>query len=365
MDFFRSGSSPLPKQRSDDASSDDDVPDPGGDTNLFSYYFMVRTGKYLDLNIAEQTKKFIFRTRSSKEPLAVKTKEVQQFYRYMSERIRNFHFFEGYEQEKLDTIVVGMERFIMVNICANVFNSKEDKQKNMVLDEKIKALHWILPKHLDFTLPSDNENTDRQLALAQYYLLEMSKKRSPHDKISCMVLCCKALHNLHMAAHDNVAGADEFLPLLIYIIIVAAPVNLYATTQYIDRFLPQERLMSGETAYNFTNICCAIQFLENITPEKLSLSSEEFERYMDGHSSHLEEALSNKFASGLLENISRVKECEEKIRQLQSYHMKLKENTEKLQFDVQNHKNDVLQSVQAMTSKYKTLEDEMEKVLND
>ena len=89
-----------------------------------------------------------------------------------------------------------------------------------------------------------------------------------------IVLCCKALHDLFAVAHEKAAGADELLPMLIYTIIVAAPHNLYATTQYIDRFLPGETLSSGETAYNFTNMCCAIQFLEDVSPEKLSLSSQ-------------------------------------------------------------------------------------------
>ena len=368
MDFFRSGLSPSPSNRrravEENENSQEEENTDNQDRNQFSYYFMLRTGKVLDLNIAQQTKNFIFRVRGSKEDISIRSKEVQMFYTYMTKKIKHFPHFEGWKQDSIDDVVVGMERFVMVNIYANVFNPPSDREKNDAIDCKIRSLHWILPKHLDFTLPSDNENSDRQLALAQYYLFELNKKRSPHDKIACIVLCCKALHDLFNLAHDKAAGADELLPMLIYTIIVAAPPNLYATTQYIDRFLPPETLTSGETAYNFTNMCCALQFLENISPDKLSLSAEEFDHFMEGHSSHLEEALSNKFASGLLDNINRVKDCEDKVRQLQSYHDKLRDNTEQLQVDITKHKAEVHKSLADMRAKFSSLEEEMAKLLN-
>lgn len=383
MDFFRGSSSPLRgsaspvRSRASSVNSHRTSPDDGEDDdpgeispnsssatrNHFSYYFMLRTGKFLDPNIADQTRKFILRVRKSEEEIEVKSKEVQMFYTYMTKKLLNFPYFEGWKPDTINDIVVGMERFVMVNIFENVFNPASDQIKNSVLDEQIRSLHWILPKHLDFALPSDNEITDRQLALAQYYLLELNKKRSPHDKVTCMVLCCQALHDLFNVAHDKAAGADELLPMLIYTLIVAAPPNLHATTQYIERFLPAERLTSGGTAYNFTNMCCALQFLGDVSPDKLSLSSDEYYHFMQGHSSHLEEALSNKFAGGLLDNIARVKECEEKVRQLHSYQDKLRGNTEQLRAEVSKHKQEVLHSLQEMRGKFAGIEEEMAKLL--
>lgn len=366
MDFFRGSGSPVFRRQTepDDPGVETEATEPNSpDRNQFSYYFMLRTGKVLDLTIADQTKKFIFRVRGSEADVAVKSKEIQMFYNYMSNKLRTYPFFEGCSHESVEDVVVGMERFVMVNIYGSVFNPPADQLKNNAVDERIRSLHWMLPKHLDFTLPSNNETTDRQLALAQYYLLEINKKRSPHDKVTCIVLCCKALHDLFAVAHEKAAGADELLPMLIYTIIVAAPHNLYATTQYIDRFLPGETLSSGETAYNFTNMCCAIQFLEDVSPEKLSLSSQEFEHFMEGGSSHLEEALATKFTSGLLENISRVKECEEKVRQLQNYHYKLKGNTEQLRDQIGRHGTEVESSLAGMRAKFTALEEDMGKLL--
>jgi len=253
----------------------------------------------------------------------------------------------------------------MVNICAVVFNPSEDEERNIILQEQVKSLHWLLPKHLDFSLPSDNENTDRYLAVAQQNLLEMSKKRSPLDKLQCMVATCKAIYELLKVAKGAEAGADEFLPVLIYVLINAAPPNLHSTIQYIDRFLPQERLMSGEMAYHFTNICCAAEFLENVRPEQLSISTDEFERYMGGHSSHLEDALSARVTAGLAGNIDRLKESEEKLRQLQNNQMKLRMNAEQLQEDLRKHHEATLAKIRTFVDQYQKIGLEIEEISNE
>ena len=84
---------------------------------------------------------------------------------------------------------------------------------------------------------------------------------------------------------------------------------------------------------------------------------------MEGGSSHLEEALATKFTSGLLENISRVKECEEKVRQLRNYHYKLKGNTEQLRDQIGRHGTDVESSLAGMRAKFTALEEDMGKLL--
>ena len=49
----------------------------------------------------------------------------------------------------------------------------------------------------------------------------MNMYKAPRDKLACILNCCKVINNLLMNAsnmsNDNAPGADEFLPVLIYV----------------------------------------------------------------------------------------------------------------------------------------------------
>lgn len=47
--------------------------------------------------------------------------------------------------------------------------------------------------------------------------------KAPRDKLVCVLNCCKVINNLllnaSIASNENTPGADEFLPVLIYVTI--------------------------------------------------------------------------------------------------------------------------------------------------
>ena len=60
----------------------------------------------------------------------------------------------------------------------------------------------------------------------------------------------------------------------------------------------------------------------NLQSYNLYRIQDEFDRYMGGHSSHLEDALSARVTAGLASNIDRLKESEDKLRQLHNNQVK-------------------------------------------
>jgi hypothetical protein len=54
-------------------------------------------------------------------------------------------------------------------------------------------------------------------------------------------------------AHARAAGADDFLPVLIFVVVHAAPPQLASNLEYVQRFRMQSR-MASESAYFFTQL---------------------------------------------------------------------------------------------------------------
>lgn len=112
----------------------------------------------------------------------------------------------------------------------------------------------------------------------------MNMHKAPREKLACILNCCKVitnlLHNAAVAANENPPGADEFLPVLIYVTLKANPPQLHSNLLYIQRYRRQSRMVS-ETAYYFTNILSAESFISNIDAKSLSMDEMEFERNME------------------------------------------------------------------------------------
>lgn len=61
------------------------------------------------------------------------------------------------------------------------------------------------------------------LKLAQKELQKINMYKAPRDKLLCILNFCKVINNLllngSLSSKQNPPGADEFLPVLIYVII--------------------------------------------------------------------------------------------------------------------------------------------------
>lgn len=67
---------------------------------------------------------------------------------------------------------------------------------------------------------------------------------------------------LSMASEKSTPGADDFLPVLVYVVIRANPPNLLSTKQYVNTFY--ESRLSGEEYYCWMQFCSAIEFMKTM-----------------------------------------------------------------------------------------------------
>ncbi|URE34437.1 VPS9 [Musa troglodytarum] len=214
---------------------------------------------------------------------------VQEFLANMEGAFRAHTLWAGSSEEELESAGEGLEKYVMTKLFSRVFASvPEDANSDGELYEKMALLQqFVRPENLDIKPAFQNETS---WLLAQKELQKINMYKAPRDKLVCILNCCKVINNLllnaSIASNENPPGADEFLPVLIYVTIKANPPQLHSNLLYIQRYRRQSRLVA-EAAYFFTNILSAESFIWNIDAQALSMDEIEFQKKMESARAHL------------------------------------------------------------------------------
>ncbi|CAL1388936.1 unnamed protein product [Linum trigynum] len=208
---------------------------------------------------------------------------VQGFFGQMETAFRAHPLWAGCKEEELESAGEGLEKYVMTKLFTRVFASLPDDVKaDEQLSEKMSLIqHFVRPENLDIKPSFENETS---WLLAQKELQKINMCKAPRDKLVCILNCCKVINhsllNASIASNENPPGADEFLPVLIYVTMRANPPQLHSNLLYIQRYRRQSRLV-GEAAYFFTNMLSAESFISNITPKSISMEEAEYEKNME------------------------------------------------------------------------------------
>ncbi|KAE8701684.1 Vacuolar protein sorting-associated protein 9A [Hibiscus syriacus] len=208
---------------------------------------------------------------------------VQAFFANMEAAFRAHPLWAGCSEEELDSAGEGLEKYVMTKLFTRVFASLPDdvKQDEQLSEKMALVQQFVRPENLDIKPTFQNETA---WLLAQKELQKINMYKAPRDKLVCVLNCCKVINNLllnaSIASNENPPGADDFLPVLIYVTIKANPPQLHSNLSYIQRYRRQSRLVS-EAAYFFTNMLSAEAFISNIDAKALSMEETEFEKNME------------------------------------------------------------------------------------
>uniref|UniRef100_A0A673WGC9 RAB guanine nucleotide exchange factor (GEF) 1 n=1 Tax=Salmo trutta TaxID=8032 RepID=A0A673WGC9_SALTR len=235
--------------------------------------------------VHKQSRAFIEIMANKKDLSADELSEcVQDFYQNLSDRLMTH--FKG-SSERVERVMDEVEKYIMTRLYKSVFcpETTDDEEKDLATQNRIRALHWVdiqmLCVPVDEEIPEVSDNVVKAIT----DVIEMDSKRVPRDKLACITRCSKHIFSAIKITKSEPASADDFLPTLIYIVLKANPPRLQSNIQYITRFCNPSRLMTGEDGYYFTNLCCAVAFIEKLDAQSLNLDPEDFERYMSGQTS--------------------------------------------------------------------------------
>ena len=171
----------------------------------------------------------------------------------------------------------GVEKYVMVKLCPFVLGADpvelEDDERLM---RRTRALSFVTPDHLDIKPEVRN---DVVWSIAGDELRKIERSNAPGDKIACVVNCCSVLFsvlNLARGDGDSRPGADDFLPVFIYVVLKARVPSLWVHSEFVRKFRNSADLMS-KAGYCFVNLQSAIEFILNVDGSMLSCDTDEFD----------------------------------------------------------------------------------------
>jgi hypothetical protein len=82
------------------------------------------------------------------------------------------------------------------------------------------------------------------------------------------------------SAAPNLAGADDFLPLFIWVVLHSYIPGLYSNCEFIQTYLNPARLMS-KPGYCLINLRSAVEFVNYIEASSINIDPEYFQKQLD------------------------------------------------------------------------------------
>jgi hypothetical protein len=161
-----------------------------------------------------------------------------------------------------------VERAVVGQIFVHAMypNGEADISRDEVFTQNIRHLsHEITPGHRSLKIPR-HYRYEAPWPSAQAEIRRLAAYKTPADKVSCVTRCCQTIMNLlSMASGKGVPAADDFVPVMVFVVIKANPPSLLSTVQYVDSFYGTR--MAGEDQYWWMQFAAAIEFIKTMLQE--------------------------------------------------------------------------------------------------
>jgi len=215
---------------------------------------------------------------------------IQNYTKELENWILSHPLWVNASEPEIEGIRDGIEKYIMTKLFYCTFSPArlgglEPSDGNIVnelglipteedlkLYKHIFILGFLEPHHLDIQLSANDPRVNQAIT----ELKKINTYKTPRDKIVCIYNCCKVIFKLLKTVSGNPAGADDFLPIFIYVVLRANPMMLQSNIHYIQTFRNPSRL-HNETGCYFTHLMSSVSFIENLNDAaNLSMSDSEF-----------------------------------------------------------------------------------------
>lgn len=230
---------------------------------------------------------------TSPRPLQIQGKIVRDFLHELYFKIIEHPLWKDSDEDEQDQIQEGLEKYVMNRLHDSTFGYHCQDKENEALERRFSSLQFITPANLD--IKTFKNESSYELAKAE--LNKINEYKTPKDKLVCILNACKVIYNLLNKQTDKKgpSGADEFLPMAIYVVLKANPKYLYTNVQYIANFRDASK-MTTESGYYFTHIVSTVEFLKTVDASSLSnINQREFKNNLELEEERIEAVKSYKF----------------------------------------------------------------------
>ncbi|XP_035581190.1 rab5 GDP/GTP exchange factor-like isoform X4 [Zalophus californianus] len=249
--------------------------------------------------------------------------------------------------ERVEKIMDQIKKYIVTRLYKYVFcpETTDNEKKDLAIQKRIRALHWVTPQMLCVPVNEEISEVSVMVVKAITDIIEMDSKRVPRDKLACITKCSKHIFNAIKITKNEPASADDFLPTK------GNPPRLQSNIQYITHFCNPSRLMAGEDGYYFTNLCCAVAFIEKLDAQSLNLSQEDFDLYMSSQTSPRKQESENWVPDACL-GVKQMYKNLDLLSQLNERQERIMSEAKKLEKDLIEWTDGIAKEVQDIVEKF-------------
>ncbi|KAM6954701.1 GTPase-activating protein and VPS9 domain-containing protein 1 isoform 2-T2 [Aplochiton taeniatus] len=198
-----------------------------------------------------------------------KTASVEDFLRDLYGAMAHDAIWQCASEDQLQDAQMAIERSVMNRIFKLAFypNLDGDVLRDQLFHEHIQRLSKVVTaNHKALQIP-EVYLKEAPWPSAQSEIKTINAYKTPRDKVQCILRMCSTIMNLlSLANEDSVPGADDFVPVLVFVLIRANPPCLLSTIQYINNFYASR--LSGEECYWWMQFTAAVEFIKTIDDRK-------------------------------------------------------------------------------------------------
>ncbi|XP_039616523.1 ras and Rab interactor 2 [Polypterus senegalus] len=172
-------------------------------------------------------------------------------------------------ETELDNIVeVALHKVILKPLCSNIYSRLTNFRKGDGSLQKLQDNQVIMQKCslAELGVASLGLPDAAVMEKIQHRFSEMHSSYSPNKKVKQLLKVCKLIYDAMTANEAKPYGADDFLPVLTYVLIQSNITNLNLDVEYMMELLEPSQLQ-GEGGYYLTTVFGSLYHISNYKTE--------------------------------------------------------------------------------------------------